>query len=615
MLKPKDQTANTWLFYFLFCLPFAGFSQEKKMEQHFRQQQDHIFSTLSADRQKAKQSLDSLFTLEGKMSDTTAGLNYNLLGIYYNYTGQYDSALISFKKGLRLNGNHQYRTPRYLRNIGNIYRKKNLYDSSNFFLKKVQSFYLEQQDSLGYALILSDLSANYNLMLHHEKAVKAQVEAIRLMEKHNASKANLGAAVQRLANTYLKQKKFDYALEQYDLALEYFQQSRQMSNYYLTFINIAQCHIYLNDYKRAIDIINEGLSGLKKHGNPPLLAIALSVKAEILKIQEEYTAARKTYEKSMNYAFDSNVSRLVQIAREYLELLMIQKDYTKADKLIEKTEPYLSATNIEYHYSYLEVLADYYAQRASHDRAYAYSKKAHRLKDSSYYSNNEQLVNDIQTAYRLQEKEAENKTLNSTIAKKEASISNLTLIVLFLGVLLILIIVIWRTRNHYHHKLIKLEKNRSKELAQKLAIEEENTRLKERLIQQQKTELLGYSLEVAQVNERINTLVGNISENDNSENVKSDLKNLITVNKNWESFLSRFKELNPHFIPRLSKHYPKLTQKDLEFCSLVRINISYKDIANFLQISHESVHKKRYRIAQKMDLEKGVDFQQFIIQF
>jgi len=79
--------------------------------------------------------------------------------------------------------------------------------------------------------------------------------------------------------------------------------------------------------------------------------------------------------------------------------------------------------------------------------------------------------------------------------------------------------------------------------------------------------------------------------------------------------LRRFKETDPEFIPRLSKTYPNLTQKDLEFCSLVRINISYKDISNFLQISHDSVFKKRYRIAQKMELEKGTEFQQFIIQF
>lgn len=603
------------LFCFLLCLSCSGIAQEAATEMQFRQQQDRIFPMLSSDRQKAKRSLDSLFEHEGIMSDTTAGLNYSLLGIYYNYTGQYDSALISFKKGLHINGNHAYRTPRYLRNIGNIYRKKNQYDSSNFYLNKVQSFYLEQSDSLGYARALSDISANYNLMLRHEKAVKNQVEAIRLMKKYGARDANLGAAIQRLANTYLKQKKFDYALEQYERALNYFQKSGQLTNYYLTFINIAECHIYHKDHKRALDIINEGIGGLKKHGNPPLMAIAFSVRAEILKIQEDYTASRAAYKKAMKHAFASNVSRLVQIAREYLELLIIQEDYTTADQLIEQTEPHLPATNIEYHYSYLEVLADYYAQRDLNELAYLNSRKAHQLKDSSYYSNNKQMVNDIQSAYRVREKEEENESLNFTIAEKNENISDLTLIVLFLGVALLLILVLWRTRVRYNRRLISLEKNRAKELAQKLTIEEENTRLKERLIEQQKTELLGYSLEVAQVNERINKLLSNVPENDNSENVKNNLKNLITVNKNWESFLSRFKELNPHFIPRLSKAYPRLTQKDLEFCSLVHINISYKDIANFLQISHESVHKKRYRIAQKMDLEKGVDFQQFIIQF
>ena len=215
----------------------------------------------------------------------------------------------------------------------------------------------------------------------------------------------------------------------------------------------------------------------------------------------------------------------------------------------------------------------------------------------------------------MDEREKENKTLNETIVKKEKNISLLTLGLIILFVMIIFIIVILLTRTSYQKRILSLEKEKAEDLNQKLKFEQENNQLKEQLIERQKTELLGYSLEVANVNEKIDNLIKETEKSGENDQIGQQLKSLITVNKSWDTFISRFKETDPDFIPNLSKAYPNLTQKDLEFCSLVRINISYKDIANFLQISHDSVFKKRYRIAQKMELEKGTDFQRFIIQF
>jgi DNA-binding CsgD family transcriptional regulator len=167
----------------------------------------------------------------------------------------------------------------------------------------------------------------------------------------------------------------------------------------------------------------------------------------------------------------------------------------------------------------------------------------------------------------------------------------------------------------YKNKVLKLEKESNAELIKKLEIERANLELKQKLIEHQKSELLGYSMEVSAMNEKIESLINKFDDNDISPSLSSQLKSLVTVNKSWDSFIERFKEVDPNFIPRLSKKYPNLTQKDLEFCSLVRINISYKDIGNFLQISHESVFKKKYRISKKMELDSDIDFQNYIIQF
>jgi DNA-binding CsgD family transcriptional regulator len=205
--------------------------------------------------------------------------------------------------------------------------------------------------------------------------------------------------------------------------------------------------------------------------------------------------------------------------------------------------------------------------------------------------------------------------LKLEVLKKEKNISILTLSIIIAVFLILFIVIIWRSRINYKNKVLALEKENNVDLANKLEVEKENSELKQRLIEQQKSELLGYSMEVSNMNEKIENLITKFEESDISSTLSGQLKSLITVNKSWDSFIERFKEVDPEFIPRLSKKYPNLTQKDLEFCSLVRINISYKDIGNFLQISHESVFKKKYRISKKMELDQEVDFQSYIIQF
>ena len=115
--------------------------------------------------------------------------------------------------------------------------------------------------------------------------------------------------------------------------------------------------------------------------------------------------------------------------------------------------------------------------------------------------------------------------------------------------MIVIVIVIWSVRTKYQKHIIDLEKERADDLSKKLSIEKENLQLKERLIEQQKTELLGYSMEVANMNEKIDNLIKD-SEKTGNNHVGQQLKSLISVNKSWESFVSRFKEVEPNFIPK-----------------------------------------------------------------
>jgi len=67
--------------------------------------------------------------------------------------------------------------------------------------------------------------------------------------------------------------------------------------------------------------------------------------------------------------------------------------------------------------------------------------------------------------------------------------------------------------------------------------------------------------------------------------------------------MTQFAKLNPTFSNELSKQFPKLSASELHFCALVKLNLSFKEIGLILQITHQSVFTKKYRIKKKMELE------------
>ena len=62
-----------------------------------------------------------------------------------------------------------------------------------------------------------------------------------------------------------------------------------------------------------------------------------------------------------------------------------------------------------------------------------------------------------------------------------------------------------------------------------------------------------------------------------------------------------------HFSRQLLLTHPNLTPHDLKLCSLLRQNLSSKEIAEELNITPGSVNTARYRLRKKVDLPKDVD--------
>jgi len=66
------------------------------------------------------------------------------------------------------------------------------------------------------------------------------------------------------------------------------------------------------------------------------------------------------------------------------------------------------------------------------------------------------------------------------------------------------------------------------------------------------------------------------------------------------------------FEAKLAKQYPELTKSEREMCSLIRLNLSIKEIMAIKNTTTSSVKNYRYRIRKKLKIPKGEELERFI---
>ncbi len=123
---------------------------------------------------------------------------------------------------------------------------------------------------------------------------------------------------------------------------------------------------------------------------------------------------------------------------------------------------------------------------------------------------------------------------------------------------------------------------------------------------------------VGQIKEDINKIKKSVKED---EARKALNKVILKINQNLlldrdrESFQMHLEEHNSNFMHRLSEAYPGLTENEKRLATLLRMNLSSKEIASILNISPKSVEMNRYRLRKKLQIPPKENLTQFIRSF
>ena len=143
-------------------------------------------------------------------------------------------------------------------------------------------------------------------------------------------------------------------------------------------------------------------------------------------------------------------------------------------------------------------------------------------------------------------------------------------------------------------------------------------------VEMKRQEVMNVALSIVEQREFLESLSETVKKLEKAEDEKerdsliAELSTSIKQRLSYESdvdsqyFYAQAESLHEDFNAKLSENFPNLTQQEKRLATLLRLGFSSKYIATLMNITSKSVEISRYRLRQKLGLEKGDNLVNFI---
>jgi len=139
------------------------------------------------------------------------------------------------------------------------------------------------------------------------------------------------------------------------------------------------------------------------------------------------------------------------------------------------------------------------------------------------------------------------------------------------------------------------------------------------------SEMVTMAMSIIHKNEFLNSLkdeIVKIKANIRDQEIRLGLNKLslmitqdLSIDRDREKFQMHINEQNSNFIHQLTESFPTMTDNEKRLASLLRLNLSSKEIASILNISPKSVEMNRYRLRKKLKVDPKLSLSDFIRNF
>ncbi len=490
------------------------------------------------------------------------------IGSIYFLQGDYEKALIFYDKLIEY-GEENKDTIIWANNLKNAGSINSLTGDhpkalEQFFL--ALDLYQATNSQALIANILSEIGLVLKRVGMYEEAKEVILDAIRLNEQEGNVKT-LGILSNNLGIVHFRLEEYDEAVENYEKALDYYQQAKVKSIGNIL-SNIADVHEKRGDFETAEKMLFRALENDSLLNKPPGIA-----------------------------------HRYMHLGENYLK----QNELEKAEKYLLKAYAlWTEIGQVKDLSSTAGHLANLYEAKGDLEKALVYLTEYKETQDSVYGLDRHKEV----TRILLQRQE---KLLKNT-AQEELEVEDTAKD----GLGIIIILLLGGILSFFLYKRWQLQKQKSQ---LQLEFEVQNKHLKnlQSSLEQKNIEVAFLSLTTIQKDEfihqfsqKLNEFVQKHPQNREAQKLLNTLHFQDVNAKDWDYFKQSFEQISPGFFDKLFELYPKLSNKELRHCALIRLNISPKDAAQILGISMSGVHKARYRLRKQFGLDRRESLENYL---
>jgi len=365
-----------------------------------------------------------------------------------------------------------------------------------------------------------------------------------------------------------------------------------------------------------------------------------SISTENYLIRLEYNSSYAIYYRYNNkisnakeYMFNSLVltdsipiKKKINIDIELSRLYYAEKNYDSALFYLE--DALLICPNYMYYDLSLihKLSANMYIEKKMYEQACNHLIEYIRLNDKAFEKTKTKKMLTLEKDNEISNQKMYLKLLQKDNELKEVKIKYnyflvIGLIISLILLITLLVLLINRHKKQKEANLIKqklinseLEKSKIQANESKLLAKELESTL---LLNQEK--LNNYTKQIIEKTELLDKMQQQLKESSFIEKEEKNVQELLKTiqeyanpNEYWEEFITTFNLVHTNFFNKISAEYPDLTRTELRLCALIKCSLGNKEIANVLNIGHNTVKTACNRLGKKMKLKENENLRQFI---
>jgi DNA-binding CsgD family transcriptional regulator len=303
------------------------------------------------------------------------------------------------------------------------------------------------------------------------------------------------------------------------------------------------------------------------------------------------------------------------------EILMSKGEMNQVEELLLKS--FRMSKEIEYAKSYnvkiyiAQLLVQFYENKSDYKTALTYNKEILKLSASQSKSILESRVSFLEALNDTQGKinkieQLESK--NQLQAKQKYYFIGLIILSIF-GIIFLIFSLRYKIRNNKQKTELLEAAQQETELTLQLEIEEK-ARLKaeQELLAIQQEQLQKAALASTLKLEKKNTLINELkSQVDPNVNIKRLLKEDKLTDEEFSKVENISKEVHPYLFKKLNEiAVKKLSNNDLKYAAYIYLNMDNQQITQALNVDIKTVRMTKYRLKQKLGLNRDDDLTGFI---